>query len=255
MVGRRGTCETCKNKRDGVGCGKYCDSEYSGWEAKKPPCKTCAKYPGEGVYCGAQGDCWEAKTAITEEPEIREKAPCDKCAYEEDGKPFFPIHCSECLQTKGYPGFALKEPDHVDQQVADLFFKKPSKNPENTCKNCGYFSNVVGCVGMIGVCVSHSAWKPVSEETPLSDTQKKISEICDEVKNILLEKNRKYGDSALNPKRVFSNASPIEQINVRIDDKISRIMSAQDDDTEDAELDLIGYLILKRVAKRVQEGL
>ena len=90
------------------------------------------------------------------------------------------------------------------------------------------------------------------EPTPsLTDTQKKISEICDEVKNILLEKNRKYGDSALNPKRVFSKASPIEQINVRIDDKISRIMSAQDDDTEDAELDLIGYLILKRVAKKV----
>ena len=89
---------------------------------------------------------------------------------------------------------------------------------------------------------------------PLSDTQKKISEVCDEVKNLLLEKNRKYGDSALNPKRVFSKASPIEQINVRIDDKISRIMSAQDDDTEDAELDLIGYLILKRVAKSFMEG-
>ena len=96
--------------------------------------------------------------------------------------------------------------------------------------------------------------KSCNPETTLTDTQKKISEICDEIKNILLEKNRKYGDSALNPKRVFSKASPIEQINVRIDDKISRIMSAQDDDTEDAELDLIGYLILKRVAKSVGEG-
>jgi len=94
-------------------------------------------------------------------------------------------------------------------------------------------------------------WVAGRSSSPLSDTQKKISEICDEVKTILLEKNRKYGDSALNPKRVFSKASPIEQINVRIDDKISRIMSAQDDDTEDAELDLIGYLILKRVAKKV----
>lgn len=92
-------------------------------------------------------------------------------------------------------------------------------------------------------------------KTTLTDTQKKISEICDEIKNLLLEKNRKYGDSALNPRRVFSKASPIEQINVRIDDKISRIMSAQDDDIEDAELDLIGYMILKRVAKRAADDI
>ena len=81
------------------------------------------------------------------------------------------------------------------------------------------------------------------------DTQSSISEICDQIKAILLDKNRKYGDSAIHPKRIFSKSDAIEQINVRIDDKISRIQSAQDDDTEDAELDLIGYLILKRVAR------
>lgn len=92
------------------------------------------------------------------------------------------------------------------------------------------------------------------EASPLSETQQTIIEVCDEVRDILLDKNRKYGDSAIHPKRVFSKASAIEQINVRIDDKISRIMSSQDDDTEDAELDLIGYLFLKRVAKRLQKG-
>lgn len=76
-----------------------------------------------------------------------------------------------------------------------------------------------------------------------------IKAVCEQIKRMLLEKNRKYGDSALNPKRIFSKADSIEQINVRIDDKLSRIASAQDDDTEDAELDLIGYLILKRIAK------
>jgi hypothetical protein len=50
--------------------------------------------------------------------------------------------------------------------------------------------------------------------------------------------------------RIFSSAGPVEQINVRIDDKLSRLRSAQDDDIEDAELDLLGYLILKRVATR-----
>lgn len=88
----------------------------------------------------------------------------------------------------------------------------------------------------------------------IDDAQKSIAEVCDQVKGILLEKNRKYGNSALNPKRVFSKSPAIEQLNIRIDDKLSRIESAQDDDTEDPELDLIGYLILKRVYRQIQKG-
>jgi hypothetical protein len=76
---------------------------------------------------------------------------------------------------------------------------------------------------------------------------------CETICDLLLEKNRKYGDSAIHPVRIFSKADPVAQIDVRIDDKLSRIRSAQDDDTEDPELDLIGYLILKRVAKRAGE--
>jgi hypothetical protein len=82
------------------------------------------------------------------------------------------------------------------------------------------------------------------------DTQDLIWDECEAIRDLLLEKNRKYGDSAIHPVRIFSKADPVAQIDVRIDDKISRIRSAQDDDTEDPELDLIGYLILKRVAKR-----
>ena len=48
---------------------------------------------------------------------------------------------------------------------------------------------------------------------------------------------------------MFSKCNALEQINVRLDDKLSRLQSAQGDDTEDAEMDLIGYLILKRIAK------
>jgi len=84
----------------------------------------------------------------------------------------------------------------------------------------------------------------------LPTTQDLIRDECDVIRELLLEKNRKYGDSAVHPVRIFSRADPVAQIDVRIDDKLSRIRSAQDDDTEDPELDLIGYLILKRVAKR-----
>ena len=84
-----------------------------------------------------------------------------------------------------------------------------------------------------------------------------ITAECNAIKGMLLEKNARYGDSALSPVRVFSRADTIEQINVRIDDKLSRIKSGQADDDEDAEKDLIGYLILKRVARKrtVKQGL
>ena len=75
---------------------------------------------------------------------------------------------------------------------------------------------------------------------------------CDAIRDMLLEKNRKYGDSALNPVRLFAKADPVEQINVRIDDKLSRMQSAQSDEDEDVDLDLIGYLILRRIARRRQ---
>ena len=68
--------------------------------------------------------------------------------------------------------------------------------------------------------------------------------------DLLIAKNRKYGDAALNPKRIFSKASVTEQIKVRLDDKISRLMNQQPDEDEDVEWDLMGYLVLLRIAKR-----
>lgn len=81
-----------------------------------------------------------------------------------------------------------------------------------------------------------------------SNTAGLIRAECDAVKDMLLEKNAAYGDSALHPVRIFSKADTLEQINVRIDDKLSRLArgSAAGEDTE---LDLIGYLILRRIAK------
>lgn len=84
------------------------------------------------------------------------------------------------------------------------------------------------------------------------DSAKKIATVCDEVKKLLLEKNAKYGDSALNPVRVFSHADPAEQIRVRIDDKLSRLSrgagSIKGD--EDTLKDLVGYLVLLMIATR-----
>jgi hypothetical protein len=83
-----------------------------------------------------------------------------------------------------------------------------------------------------------------------------IAEECDALKTLLLEKNKKYGNSALEPSRIFSRADPVEQIKVRIDDKLSRIRTTGEQAAdEDTALDLCGYLILLRVAKRKHHAL
>ena len=80
-------------------------------------------------------------------------------------------------------------------------------------------------------------------------TAELIEKTCDQIKDILLTKNRKYGDSALNPISVFYRGSDLDGLRVRIDDKLSRIANQQSDEDEDAEIDLIGYLILYKIAK------
>ena len=76
-----------------------------------------------------------------------------------------------------------------------------------------------------------------------------IVNVCDEVKAMLLQKNAAYGDSALSPVRVFSRSDAQEQLLVRIDDKLSRIARGNEFNGDDTVLDLIGYLILLRVAR------
>ena len=84
----------------------------------------------------------------------------------------------------------------------------------------------------------------------MNETELKISVVCDDIKELLIHKNRKYGNSALQPNRIFSKCSATEQLLVRIDDKLNRIMKgagllATD---EDVGNDLIGYLVLLKIS-------
>ena len=81
------------------------------------------------------------------------------------------------------------------------------------------------------------------------DTHTDIARVCDRIKQLLLQKNMQYGDSALNPIRVLSKSGPIEQILVRIDDKLNRIKQGNIlGDDEDVVMDLIGYFVLLKIA-------
>lgn len=85
---------------------------------------------------------------------------------------------------------------------------------------------------------------------------KKIFDTCHEIAQMLIEKNVSYGDSALSPARIFAQSDNIEQIKIRIDDKINRIKNNQGFAGDNDIDDLIGYLILLKIAidkARVEE--
>jgi hypothetical protein len=84
----------------------------------------------------------------------------------------------------------------------------------------------------------------------VSQTATDIYTTCDEIRDLLLDKNMRYGDSALSPLRVFSKADATSQLLVRLDDKLSRIKNVQEDELEDPILDLIGYLVLLRISQK-----
>jgi hypothetical protein len=87
---------------------------------------------------------------------------------------------------------------------------------------------------------------PDVEGAPLGED---ILDECLGIAEMLIEKNRAYGNSALQPVRVFSKASSEEQLLVRIDDKLSRLARGSAAG-EDVVADLIGYLVLLRIARR-----
>lgn len=78
----------------------------------------------------------------------------------------------------------------------------------------------------------------------------KIADACDEIKQLLLEKNVAYGNSALSPIRIFSKAETNEQLYVRIDDKLNRLKNNQSYPGDNDIDDLIGYLVLLKVANQ-----
>jgi hypothetical protein len=75
-----------------------------------------------------------------------------------------------------------------------------------------------------------------------------VSQVLLEIRDLLISKNKKYGNSALEPLGVFSQLSAKEGLLVRIDDKLKRIKNGSlDKDDEDVINDLIGYLVLLKI--------
>lgn len=81
-----------------------------------------------------------------------------------------------------------------------------------------------------------------------------VYQVLSEITEMLIAKNQKYGNSAIEPLGIFSELTPEEGLKVRIDDKLKRIKNGSlDKDDEDVINDLIGYLVLLKILQKDQK--
>lgn len=85
---------------------------------------------------------------------------------------------------------------------------------------------------------------------PAAPLEKEIRAKCNQLAEFLIEKNRAYGNSAANPSRIFAkDVSPLAQIDIRIDDKLNRLMKGSEYPGDDTIWDLAGYMVLRMIVK------
>lgn len=94
----------------------------------------------------------------------------------------------------------------------------------------------------------------LSDKNPWDETstQQKIRNIMDAMKDLLLYKNQKYGDSAINPKKIFYKGDSTNSILIRLDDKLGRVMSNTEEKPRVNDVaDIIGYCTLLLISMGV----
>lgn len=112
------------------------------------------------------------------------------------------------------------------------------------------FAEFGRAIGNGGVSVADlEAVRTTGEELGGANFATEVNAVTSAIAVLLVEKNEAYGNSALDPVRVFSKASAEEQLLVRIDDKLSRIQRGHEYADEDTVNDLIGYLVLLKIAR------
>ena len=75
-----------------------------------------------------------------------------------------------------------------------------------------------------------------------------IQKVTTSLNNLLQEKNRRYGNSALSPLGIFNKLDNTSGILVRLDDKAARLKNSTELRKNDI-VDIMGYLVLLCVSK------
>jgi len=116
----------------------------------------------------------------------------------------------------------------------------------NTCKYRGDYPGYTPCDD----CQDCEEWKPEGDikEGKMTSTEQHIITLFSNFSKFLIEKNKRYGDSALYPKQIFSNMPADSQICNRIDDKLGRIEQSSELKKNDVS-DVFGYVALLMIQR------
>ena len=83
--------------------------------------------------------------------------------------------------------------------------------------------------------------------------EKEIRSTCNDLADFLVKKNQAYGNSVAEPVSVFAKRlDRLAQIDVRIDDKLSRLQKGQEYPGDDTVKDLVGYLVLRMIVAKMK---
>ena len=142
------------------------------------------------------------------------------------------IMCNDCLEE-----IRMKTPIRVPKKGSNI---KPAPTSE-----VNVTMDIVSATALADQ-MSKSPWEG------LPPTQRKINEIMGAMKDLLLYKNQKYGDSAINPKKIFYKGDSTNSILIRLDDKIGRVMSNTEEKPRVNDVaDIIGYCTLLLISMGV----
>lgn len=105
--------------------------------------------------------------------------------------------------------------------------------------------------GFSDAVLSGRVQRPNDSKTYRTKFRDKVRSVINEVEEMLVNKNKAYGNAALEPLRIFSKADSTDGILLRIDDKLNRIKNVGiTPETEDSVMDLIGYLVLLKISQK-----
>ena len=141
-----------------------------------------------------------------------------------------------------------KEVQHEDALTAYLVSSKGYKSPlpvshAEAIRVPNAVSNIKSAISEV------YTFNKLDYETP---TQQKIKDILSGMTDLLLYKNKKYGDSAISPKKIFYKGDSTNSILIRLDDKIGRVMSNTEEKPRVNDVcDIIGYCTLLLISMGV----
>jgi hypothetical protein len=152
------------------------------------------------------------------------------------------IMCDDCLEE-----LRMKTPIRVPKKGSQV---KPADNPALEVKISDEYMH-----NHMEEAMSYAKKTMNMEGEFLPDTQTKIKAMLGGMCDLLLYKNHKYGDSALNPLGIFTKHikncdESTASILVRLDDKLSRVRNADSLRTNDVA-DILGYCTLLLISMGV----